>query len=388
MPAALYAFSLCAFALGFTEFVVIGLSSAMAADLGRSSADLGAAITAYAIGVAIGAPILTALAANLARKTVLMAAMAVFVLGNLMIAATGSLEVILAGRFITGLSHGVFLAIAASVATALVAPDRAARAIALVFGGLTLALVLGVPIGTYLGAVWSWRAVFVAAAVCATIAMVGLQIWTPRGTGDVGPRSELEGLRVLTSPPLLRATLVTVLAYCAAFVLFTYMTPFLSDVTGLGIGQISTVLLLFGLAAAAGNAAGGIVSDRIGNHRATISAIIVLGLLLCGIGAMSAQPLATALLVCGLGAAMFAAVPILQARVLDVAAIHAPDAVASASGLNIAGFNLGIAVGSAVGGVAIAQIGLSATPLIGAAFAGAALGLTLLSPSAVAAATR
>lgn len=184
MPAAVYAFSLCAFALGFVEFVAIGLAPPMATDLGYPVADLGQVVTAYALGVAIGAPVITSLAHSWSRKPLLMAAMMLFVAGNLLIALSSSFGTIIVARFVSGLSHGTFLAVASSVAAALVGKDRSGSAIAFVFMGLTIALVTGVPAGTYFGSVWSWRAVFACVAACAFLAAVAMWILVPRGTGD------------------------------------------------------------------------------------------------------------------------------------------------------------------------------------------------------------
>lgn len=367
MPPAIFAFSLCAFALGFTEFVVIGLAPAMAASLGHPVEDLGTAVTAYAVGVAIGAPILTSLAATWSRKPLLTAAMLIFVGGNAAIAWSDSLEAVLLWRLVTGLTHGVFLAVASSVAAALVPATRGGSAIAVVFGGLTIALVAGVPLGTYLGAVWDWRAVFLVVAACAALGLLGLLAWTPPGTGDGTASKPMDGLRALAAPALLKAAAVTVLAYGGAFVLFTYASPLLTAITGLGVEEVSAVLLAYGLAAAVGNLAGGAVSDRLGHQAATAGILVALALVLAGIGLLAARPLPTALLVAALGATMFAAVPILQARVLDVAGRHAPDAAASASGLNIAGFNLGITLGSLLGGAVMAHLGVAMTPFVGAA---------------------
>lgn len=365
MPAAVYAFSLCAFALGFVEFVVIGLSPSMAAGLGLPAADLGATVTAYALGVAIGAPFLTAATTNWSRKNLLALAMVIFIAGNVVIAASSNLEVILAARFATGLMHGVFLAVASSVAAALVPPNKSAGAIAFVFTGLTIALVVGVPTGTYLGAVWSWRAVFATVALCAVFAVVGLWVLTPAGTGDktIGGAGKLAGL---LNPALLGAAGITVLAYGGAFTLYTYVTPLLSDVTGLSIAMISTIFLLYGLAAAVGNVAGGMFSDRVGSEIASAAVLGGLTVVLLGVGFFSSLAIPTAILILMLGFVMFAAVPILQSRILGVAARQTSDVSAAASGMNIAGFNLGITVGSLAGHGVIAGLGIAMTPFAGA----------------------
>uniref|UniRef100_A0A7C1T8W0 MFS transporter n=1 Tax=Agrobacterium albertimagni TaxID=147266 RepID=A0A7C1T8W0_9HYPH len=376
MPAAIYAFSLCAFALGFVEFVVIGLSPSMALDLGLPAADLGATVTAYALGVAIGAPFLTALTSGWSRKTLLTVAMLVFVAGNVVIAMSSDLGLILGARFATGLMHGVFLAVASSVAAALVPANRSASAIAFVFGGLTIALVTGVPAGTYLGAVWSWRAVFISVSVCAIAAVVGLWLLTPAGTGDKSKGTPNAGLKGLLNPALIGAAGITVLANGGAFTLYTYVTPLLTDVTGLEIGVISTIFLLYGLAAAVGNVAGGMFSDRVGSRVASASVLGLLTAVLLGIAVLSSYAIPTAVMILVLGFAMFAAVPILQSRMLGIAASQSSDLSAAASGMNIAAFNLGITAGSLVGHGVISQFGIAMTPLAGAI--GTAVGFILI----------
>ncbi len=366
MPAAIYAFSLCAFALGFVEFVAIGLAPPMAAGLGYPVADLGQVVTAYALGVAVGAPLVTSLANSWSRKPLLMASMLLFVAGNLLIAVSSSFVTIIAARFISGLSHGTFLAVASSVAAALVAKDRSGSAIAFVFMGLTIALVTGVPAGTYLGSIWSWRAVFACVAACAFVAAVAMWVLVPRGTGDSSSPEATNGLKGLFDPSLLGAAGITVLAYGGAFTFYTYVATLLEEVSGLDVASISTVFLLYGLAAAVGNIVGGKFADKVGPAKASAWVVAGLVVLLLGIAAWSSNALPTAVLVVLLGFAMFAAVPILQAKILQVAADRPGSIRAAASGMNIAGFNLGITFGSLTGHATITVAGVAATPLVGA----------------------
>ena len=366
MPPAIYAFSLCAFAFGFVEFIAIGLAPAMAEGIGVPVEDLGAAVTAYALGVAVGAPVLTALTTHWSRRTLLAAAMVIFVIGNTLISISGSLPTILGARFATGLMHGVFLAVASSVAEALVPKNRSASAIAFVFGGLTVALVTGVPAGTYLGSILGWRFAFAGIAAFGMISVIALWMLTPKGTGDEVKAEKSGRLAGLFNPALLKAAGIAVLSYGGAFTIYTYATPFLQETTGLSIGVVSTVLLGYGLAAALGNIVGGALADKIGSQKASVLFMAGLTVVLVLIGIFSSLEVPTIALFAALGFLMFGAVPVLQARIIRVADAQEENLSAAASGMNIAGFNIGITFGSIVGHAVISLIGLPATPFVGA----------------------
>ena len=376
MPLVVYVFALSAFALGFTEFVTIGLVSAIAADLKVEVGAVGAAVAAYAIGATIGAPILTALAAPLSRKHLLLAAMLVFTLGNALVGLSADLPSLLAARFGSGLGHGVFLAVASSAATRLVGPERAGSAVAVVFGGLTLALAFGVPLGTWLGGVWTWQAIFMAVAACGATGVVGLLALMPDGRDGGHARDAIHNLTALLDRRLLGAALITVLAYTGSFCLFSYIAPLLIHVTGMKPSRVGSMMLVYGVAAAIGNVGGGRMTDRLGPDRAVMIVLVGLTVVLVAMGLAARSIPAMGLLVAALGALTYAAVPALQARVINLAERHAPAALASAAGLNIAGFNSGIALGSLLGGGVIDAFGLTATAIAGAGAAG--LGIVAL----------
>lgn len=370
MPFVIYVFALSAFALGFTEFVTIGLVSSIAASLEIDVGQVGGAVAAYAIGATIGAPILTALAASWSRKHLLLAAMIVFTVGNFLVALSGDLTSLLAARFGSGLGHGVFLAVASSAATRLVAPERAGSAVAVVFGGLTLALAFGVPIGTYLGGIWNWEPIFMGVAACGAVGVLGLAVLMPNAKDGGEAKDALHNLVALFDRRLLGATLITVLAYTGSFCLFSYISPLLIEVTGMNAAWVSTMMLVYGVAAAIGNIVGGRMTDRLGPEKAVMIVLIGLAIVLAAMGATIHSVPAMAVLIAALGALTYAAVPAMQARVIGIAERQAPNALAAAAGLNIAGFNSGIALGSLIGGGVIGSWGLTATPLVGA---GAAL---------------
>lgn len=365
IPLVIYVFALSAFALGFTEFVTIGLVSAIANDLNVGVDRVGGAVAAYALGATIGAPVLTALAASWSRKRLLLAAMIVFTVGNFLVALSGDLVTLLAARFGSGLGHGVFLAVASSAATRLVAPERAGSAVAVVFGGLTLALAFGVPIGTFLGGVWTWQSIFMGVAACGGIGVLGLAFLMPNAKDGGEARDALHNLVALFDRRLLGAAFITVLAYTGSFCLFSYISPLLIEVTGMSSAWVSAMMLVYGVAAAIGNVVGGRMTDRFGPDRAVIIVLVGLMVALAAIWPAVHSVAIMTVLIAALGALTYAAVPAMQARVIGIAERHAPTALAAAAGLNIAGFNSGIALGSILGGAVIGEWGLPATAVVG-----------------------
>ncbi|VFR17559.1 Major facilitator family transporter [plant metagenome] len=378
IPLVIYVFALSAFALGFTEFVTIGLVSDIAADLAVGVDQVGAAVAAYALGATIGAPILTALAANWSRKHLLLAAMIVFTIGNFLVGLSGDLMSLLSARFGSGLGHGVFLAVASSAATRLVAPQRAGSAVAVVFGGLTLALAFGVPIGTFLGGVWTWQTIFMGVAICGAIGVVGLALLMPNARDGGEAKDALHNLLALFDRRLLGAAFITVLAYTGSFCLFSYISPLLIEVTGMDAAWVSTMMLVYGVAAAVGNVVSGRMTDRFGPDKAVMIVLIGLAVVLAAIWAAVQSVAAMAVLIAALGALTYAAVPAMQARVIGITERHAPKALAAAAGLNIAGFNSGIALGAVLGGWVVSNYGLTSIAVVGSVAALLGLGFLRL----------
>ncbi|WP_186039822.1 MFS transporter [Burkholderia gladioli] len=371
MPFVIYVFALCAFALGFTEFVTIGLVSTISADLHASVSHVGTAVTAYALGAVIGAPGLTALAMRWPRKRLLLMAMALFTLGNAVVSMSDALTPMLVARFASGLGHGVFLAVASSVATQLAGQHRAGAAVAVVFGGLTLALAVGVPLGTYLGSLLSWQVIFMAVAVSGAIGFLGLLALMPRDRDDASAQANaMDGLKAMFNPRLLAGTGITVLAYAGSFALYTYISPILLQVTKVSESTASLLMLGYGVLAAIGNVWGGRLTDRKGADAAVMTVLVGLAVVLLAIWASALSLLLMVLLTGLLGALTYAAVPALQARVIGLSHSHAPQAPAVAAGLNIAGFNGGIALGSLLGGASLEVMGLTSTAWVGAVAVG------------------
>jgi len=378
MPFVIYIFAISAFALGLAEFVPIGLTSIMADELSVGVETAGATVTAYALGAVFAAPVLTALTANWPRKKVMLIAAFVFTVGALVAPVTANISVILLARFAAGMGHGLFMAAASSTAARLAGPHRAGSAVAVVFGGFTLALAVGVPISIYLSETVSWRLILGAIGIFGAIGFIGLLFGMrdPLPTSSAGKNSPWVSLGTLLNGKLLLGALVTVFAYAGSFAAYTYITPLLNEVTGVEMTSISAFILLYGVTAAVGNVLGGKVTDRLGANAA--STIVVVGVAVVSLAMWigSSSPLAMAILVALLGLFTYAAVPALQARLIKVAELHIPNAQGVAAGLNIAGFNSGIALGSVLGGITITKLGLEYVGLIGAV--AASLGILLV----------
>lgn len=368
MPLVIYVFSLCAFALGLTEFLVIGLVTAVSKDLNTSIEAVGMTVTAYALGATISAPFLTALTSGWSRKTVMLATMLVFSLGSLAATLSFNINMMLASRFIAGLAHGVFLAVAASVATQMVTPEKRGAAVAYVFAGLTLALAFGVPIGTYLGSILSWRMSYISVTAFGIIGFIGLIFFMPKNHGneESSEANPFLALKYIFSPTLLFGTLITVLGYTGAFTLYTYIAPLLYDITNVSVKMVSYMMLIYGVSAAIGNFCGGKISDKLGADSAVTLIMLALTTTLIFIHFYGDSKIAMCLLIAAIGAISYAAVPAMQARVINIATISVPGAISVASGLNIAGFNSGIALGSLIGGGIITTLGINYLSIAGA----------------------
>jgi MFS transporter, DHA1 family, inner membrane transport protein len=367
MPLALWALTIAAFAVGTTEFVIVGLLPTIAADLGVSIPSAGLLVSLYALGVTIGAPVLTAMADRVPRKTLLLLLLALFTLGNAYAAFAPDYNSLVAARFITGLAHGVFFAIASTIATDLVEPEKESSAIALVFLGLTVALVTGVPLGTLIGQNFGWQSTFLGVVVLGVIGFIASAILVPANltkTASAGIKAQLQ---VLTSPRLLLVYLITGVGYGGNFIAFTFLAPMLNEVTGLSAGAVSLVLLLYGASVAVGNIAGGKLADRIGAVASLTVIFAGLAISLVALGVFLTHPISAIAVAAFWGGFAFANVPPLQSYVVQIAREVSPGAVDVASGLNIGAFNLGIAGGAWAGGLVVESIGLAAAPYIAAA---------------------
>lgn len=376
MPLVIYVFTISAFALGLAEFVPIGLTDVIAHGLNVSLEQAGGAITTYALGATFAAPVLTALTSGWSRKNAMLVTTIIFTVGSLLSALAFNLTMLLTARFVAGMGHGLFLAVAASTAARLAGSKRAGSAVAVVFGGLTFAMAIGVPLSTWIGGVVSWRPAMAIIAAAGAIGFLGLLF----GMKDPLPATEtekqggaLQGLSVLLNGKLLMATLVTVLAYAGSFTAYTFIAPVLTEVTGVSSGTVSLFMLVYGVMAAVGNVLGGKLTDRAGVSRANGIIITGITVVVAAMWLLSCSAIAMAILIGLLGMLTFGAVPALQARLMGIADEHVPHAQGVASGLNIAGFNSGIALGSVMGSLTISWAGISWTGMTAAIIALAGL---------------
>lgn len=379
MPAGLIALALGGFGIGLTEFVIAGLLPEVAADFHVDAAAAGWLISGYALAVAAGAIGLTAAVTRLPRKTVLLGLMVLFILGNAISALATDYPTMLTGRLVAALCHGAFFGIGSVVAASLVDPSRKARAIAIMFTGLTAANVLGVPFGTLLGQQFGWRSTFWAITVVGVLALVGVAVLVPGGPAAsaraAGLRTELRAFR---SGQLWLSLTATVLGFGGMFGAFTYIAYTLTGLSGFPAAAVPWLLILFGLGLFAGNAIGGRFADR--SIDGTLLVVLaVLAVILAAFGLLAAQPVAAVVALVLMGAFGFATVPGLQLRVLR----SADAAPTLASGANIAAFNVGNALGAWLGGLTIAAgLGYASPLWVGAAMTVAALAVVAFAAAA------
>ncbi|MEZ9253772.1 MFS transporter [Vibrio cyclitrophicus] len=379
MPLALFALTLSAFAIGTTEFVIVGLIPTMASDLNVSLPSAGLLVSLYALGVAIGAPVLTALTGKWNRKLVLLGVMALFVVGNLLAWQAPGYNTLIAARILTGLAHGVFFSIGSTIATGLVSKDKAASAIAIMFTGLTVALVTGVPLGTYIGQTFGWQATFLIVAILGLVALIGSAFLVPNNLKQPPTAKISTQLKVLTQLRLLLVYAITALGYGGTFTAFTFLAPILENVSGFDSSSISLIMLVYGVSVAVGNIWGGKMADKMSPIKALTVIFSGLASVLVIFNFTAVNPYASVATILVWGAFAFGNVPGLQVYVVKLAEKYTPDAVDVASGLNIAAFNVGIALGSWGGGLIVAKSGLMNTPWIGAMIVLIALVLTRIS---------
>lgn len=376
MPLALYALTVGAFGIGVTEFIIMGLLMQVSADLGVSIPTAGLLMTGYALGVFVGAPILTIATRRLPKKTTLLVLMAIFTLGNILAAIAPTYGVLMGARLVTALAHGTFFGVGALVAVSLVAPERKASAISIMFTGLTLATLLGVPFGAWLGLAFGWRMAFWAVAGVGALAFVVLAALVPSAQETAKPAPLREEFAVLARPQVQLGLAMTVLGFGGVFAVFTYIQPILTQLAGFSQAAVSPILLVFGAGLVAGNLAGGRWADK--SLNAALAGTLILLTIIMGASAFAFHSQAGAVIAAFLlGAAAFATVAPLQMRVLSQAG-GAGQGLASS--LNIAAFNLGNAFGAWLGGAVIDHgPGLAAVPLVAAVVPLSALALAAFS---------
>lgn len=372
---ALLALAISAFAIGTTEFISVGLLPLISDDLHIPVTTAGLTVSLYALGVTFGAPILTSLTSSMSRKTLLLWIMIIFIAGNTMAASASSIGVLLAARVISAFSHGVFMSIGSTIAADLVPENKRASAISIMFTGLTVATVTGVPFGTFIGQQLGWRFAFMVIIAVGIIAVIANGILVPSNLRKGTKTTMRDQFKLVANGRLLLLFVITALGYGGTFVVFTYLSPLLQEVTGFKAGTVAIILLVYGIAIAIGNMIGGKLSNRnpIG---ALFYMFIIQAIVLFTLTFTAPYKIAGLITILFMGLLAFMNVPGLQVYVVMLAERFVPSAVDVASAINIAAFNAGIALGSFLGGVITDSIGLIHTAWIGALMVAGAVILT------------
>ncbi|MGR6923816.1 MFS transporter [[Actinomadura] parvosata] len=347
MPLALFALAISAFGIGTTEFIINGLLPELATDFGVTIPAAGLLVSGYALGVAVGGPPLTMLGGRLSRKTMLLALMVLFIAGNLLSALAPSYGVLMVGRVLAAFAHGAYFGVGSVVAADLVAPQKRASAIALMFTGLTLANVLGVPLGTWIGQAAGWRATFWVVVAIGVVGFLGVLTLVPRQPRPAGG-GLLRELATFRKAGVWLALAMTVFGFAPVFAVITFIAPIMTGVGGFSPGAVPVVMAVFGVGLVIGNLIGGKLADR-AVMPSIYGSVGLLTLLAVVVALVSASQIAFVVTITLFGVAAFATVPPLQTRVLDAAA----GAPTLASAANIGAFNLGNAIGSFAAGLTI-----------------------------------
>lgn len=362
---ALLALAVSAFAIGTTEFISVGLLPLIANDLNIPVTTAGLTVSLYALGVTFGAPILTSLTSRMSRKSLLLWIMIIFIIGNSLAFSATSIGVLLVARVIAAFSHGIFMSIGSTIAADLVPENRRASAISIMFTGLTVATVTGVPFGTFIGQQFGWRLAFLLIVIVGVIAFFANWILVPSDLKKGEKTSFRDQVKLVTNGRLMLLFIITALGYGGTFVVFTYLSPLLQEVTGFKEGTVAVILLIYGVAIAIGNMLGGKLSNR-NPIRSLFYMFIIQAIVLFILSFTAPFKVAGLITILFMGLLAFMNVPGLQTYVVILAERFVPSAIDVASAVNIAAFNAGIALGSYLGGIITHSIGLIHTAWIGA----------------------
>jgi MFS transporter, DHA1 family, inner membrane transport protein len=373
VPRGLLALAIGAFGIGTTEFVVMGMLPQIAGGLGVSVSAVGMLISAYAIGVVVGAPTLTALGVRFSPRQTLVGLMVVFVVGNALSAFAPTYETLAAARVLTALSHGAFFGVGAVAARRLVSPDRATQAISLMITGLTLANVIGVPLGTFVAQQTSWRLVLGAIAVIGLVTIACLLAWMPR---DVGEPSDLRSeLRAFRRGQVWLVLGLTMVGFAALFAVYSYVSPILTELGGIPEAWVTPVLALFGIGTTVGTLLGGRFGDRYGFSFVAVG-LVATAVVLAAFAFLARTPVAAVVLLVLFGTVSFALGPVVQNGVIEAAQVRGGSLVSAA---NQGAFNVANAVGAALGALVLsAGFGYTAPMWVGAVLALVGAGIAVV----------
>lgn len=360
----LIALAVSAFAIGSTEFISVGLLPLLSTQFSISIETAGLTVSIYAIGITIGAPLMALLTGQIPRKKLLLITMLLFIAGNLIASVAPSFQIVLVGRIIAALAHGIFMTISSLIAANVVEPNRRASAIAIMFTGLTVATVTGVPLGTFIGQITGWRVSFIFLSVVGLVGLIVNTLLIPNNLPNPGKTSAKGITLVFKNRKILYALLMTAFGYGGTFAVYTYISPILEKLMGYTAGNVVWLLLVCGIMVAIGNTVGG----RLPNtkpERVLIKMFLGLAVALLLLGIFINQPFLGLVAVLVMGLFAFMNVPGLQLYIVSVAENEVPEAVTMASALNISAFNVGIALGSLLGGQVTAHLVLGQTPWMG-----------------------
>ena len=373
MPRALLALSIGAFGIGTSEFVIMGMLPQVAGDLSVSVSAVGLLISAYALGVVVGAPTLTALGVRFTPRQTLIGLMVVFTVGNLLSAIAPGYATLMAARMLTALAHGSFFGVGAVAARRLVPKERSTQAISLMMVGLTLANVIGVPLGTFVAQQLSWRFVFAGAAAIGLVTIAGLAAWLPRVAGE--PTDLRDELSAFRRRQVWLTLGVTTVGFAALFSVYSYISPILTDLAGLPESWVTVVLGLFGVGTTVGTLLGGRLGDRFG-FRFVVGALLATAAVLVLFALLASSAAAAIALIVVFGVITFAAGPAVQNRAIDAARVRGGSLVSAA---NQGAFNLANALGAALGAATLsAGWGYRAPMYVGASLAVLGAGLAVV----------
>jgi MFS transporter, DHA1 family, inner membrane transport protein len=373
---AILTMALGTFAIGLTEFAVTGLLPQIADDFSVSVPTAGNLVSVYAVGVVVGAPLLTVAGARLSRRTLLLLFMGLYAVGNGLAAAAPGFGTLLAARFLSGLPHGAFFGVAGLVAAEIGGPGHRASAVGRLFLGLTIANVVGVPLATIFGGAVGWRPAFALNAAVALLCVAVMAVWVPRTRGRASTAGVRAELAVFRSRPVLLALAMVVFGCGGLFTFATYIAPMTTEVTGWPAAAVPVQLALLGLGMTVGTVVGGHLADRLGSRRAVIRVLGAQSLVLLATVPALHSPVLAPVATFAVGAVSLALAPVVQTVLLDAA----QDAPVLASASMHSAFNIANAVGAALGGLVLtAGLGYGAPPAVGAALAAVGLGIALVS---------
>lgn len=359
----LLALAISAFGIGSTEFISVGLLPLISSNMDVSISTAGLTVSIYALGVMVGAPVLTTMTAKMNRKNLLMLVMVVFIIGNLISAFAASFAILLTGRVIAAFAHGVFMSIASVIAADVVQPSKRASAIAVMFTGLTVATVTGVPLGTFIGQLFGWRMSFIFIVAIGVIALIANYFLVPKNLSSAKSISLKSIAQILLNKKIGIVLLMTAFGYGGTFVVYTYLSPMFIKM-GYTANMIVVLLIVYGIMVAIGNTIGG----HFANEKPAKALFVMFSLqaaTLLLLQFTSPNPILGLIVVMLMGFFAFMSVSGLQLYVVELAERYLPETVSMASALNISAFNVGIAMGAFIGGLVTEYIGLSYTPIVG-----------------------